>query len=107
MPHNHGTWAIIVGIEGEETNRVYRITADDGPAAVVVDREFKVEPGHPALYQPDDVHSIHVLNGQPALLFHLYGKALETLTDRVAFDLESGKRYPYNEKHFRPSVSTI
>lgn len=106
VPHNHGTWAVIVAIEGEEINRVYRrkAGADGAEGAIELDREFAVRPGQPALYGPDDIHSIHVHADRPALLFHLYGRALETLTERLAFDLETGQSYPYNEKHYRPSV---
>lgn len=104
VPHNHGTWAVIVAIDGQEVNRVYRRAASaDG--RVELDREFVVQPGQPALYGPDDIHSIHVQAARPALLFHLYGRALETLTDRLAFDLETGASYPYNDKHYRPSVA--
>lgn len=103
VPHNHGTWAVIVAIEGEEVNRVYRRKAG-ADSAIELDREFAVRPGQPALYGPDDIHSIHVQADRPALLFHLYGRALETLTERLAFDLETGTSYPYNEKHYRPSV---
>ena len=103
VPHNHGTWAVIVAIEGEEVNRVYRRKAGaDG--AIELDREFAVRPGQPALYGPEDIHSIHVRADRPALLFHLYGRALETLTERLAFDLETSTSYPYNEKHYRPSI---
>lgn len=103
VPHNHGTWAVIVAVEGEEVNRVYRrIGGADG--TVELDHEFTVSAGRPALYGPDDIHSIHVHADRPALLFHLYGRALETLTERLAFDLETGASYPYNEKHYRPSV---
>lgn len=103
VPHNHGTWAVIVAIEGEEINRIYH-PADGADSPVKLAREFAVRPGQPALYGPEDIHSIHVQAERPALLFHLYGRALETLTDRLAFDLESGRSYPYNEKHYRPSV---
>lgn len=103
VPHNHGTWAVIVAVEGEEVNRRYAVS--DGTSRVVQSGEFIVRPGHPAIYGPDDIHSIHVLADRPALLFHLYGRALETLTDRLAFDLETGQSYPYNAKHYRPNAT--
>jgi len=107
VPHNHGTWVVVVAIEGEELNRVYRRAddgSDPGQATLEVDREIVVRPGQPALFLGDDIHSIHVVSDKPALHFHLYGRALETLTERLAFDLESGKVTRYNQTRWRPSV---
>ncbi|NMG35779.1 cysteine dioxygenase [Azoarcus sp. TTM-91] len=108
VPHNHKTWAVIVAVEGEELNRIYQ-RSDDGsdPARGSLELlcEQVVRPGEPGLYLGDDIHSIHVVADRPALHFHLYGRALETLTERLAFDLESGRVSRYNETHWRPSVA--
>jgi len=102
VPHNHGTWAVIVAVQGEEENRIY--AAAPGTGRIAEREVFSVKPGRPALYGPDDIHSIHVRGSEPALLFHLYGRALETLTDRLAFDLATGEQYRYNERHYRPNA---
>ncbi len=39
---------------------------------------------------PDDIHSIHVLGDQSIMHLHMYGKALEEMTERVAYDRENG-----------------
>lgn len=105
VPHDHGTWAVIVAVQGEETNRIYRRAGTPAqPDRILLDHEFKVRPGSPALYAPQDIHSIHLLADQPALLFHLYGRALETLHTRRAYDLATGESYSYNEKHYRPNA---
>src|SRR5207244_3244 len=47
-PHNHTTWAVIVGIDGEEHNRVYERNPDHtepGKGTVKIAREFTVAPG--------------------------------------------------------------
>ena len=92
-PHDHTTWAVIAGIDGEEHQKVYRRTDDGnepGKGTVEVDREFTVTPGTGIGFMPDDIHSIHVLGEQPILHLHMYGRALETMTERVAYDTEAG-----------------
>ncbi len=107
IPHNHGTWAVIVAIVGEELNRIYRRT-DDGSRADFGQLEFVrqhiVKPGEPITFTGADIHSIHVESAQPALHFHLYGQALETLVERVGFNLDTGEVSRYNQKFWRPSA---
>lgn len=107
LPHNHKTWAVIASVQGQEINRLYR-RLDDGRdadlAQLEIDRVLVVEPGRVAGYLPEDIHSIHVEGQQPTLHFHLYGRALETLTEREAFDLETGRVARYNQTQWVPSV---
>lgn len=105
--HNHGTWVVIVAVQGEELNRIYRRTddgGDPGRGTVELHRSHTVRPGAPLALSGDDIHSIHVEGNTPTLHFHLYGRALETLTERVAFNLETGETSRYNQTHWRPSV---
>lgn len=106
-PHNHGTWAVIVAVSGEELNRIYE-RRDDGSDPERADleqvREYVVKPGSPINFMPQDIHSIHVDGAQTVRHFHLYGRALETLTDRLGFDLDTGKVYNYNKNFMRPTV---
>lgn len=106
IPHNHDTWAVIVAIEGEELNRVYR-RADDGRdagfAKLEIEREFTVRPGHSIQFLPDDLHSIHVAGERPTLHFHLYGKPLETLAGRIGIEPATGAIVKYNATQFKPS----
>ncbi len=107
VPHNHTTWAVIVALSGRELNRVYR-RADDGSqpgrARLEQVREAVVEPGAPIAFLPDDIHSIHVQDGPPALHFHLYGRPLETLDGRIGIRPESGEVIRYNASEMSPSV---
>ena len=67
-PHDHTTWAVIAGIDGEEHQWIYRRTDDgsvDGVGTVEVDHEFTVEPGTAIAYMPDDIHSIHIEGDRP------------------------------------------
>lgn len=107
VPHDHRTWAVISAVSGEELNRIYRRTdggSVPGRATLALEREVVVRPGTSVAYLGDDIHSIHVSGTGPTLHFHLYGRALETLTERVAFDLETGTVGPYNKAHWRPNA---
>lgn len=106
IPHNHTTWAVIVAIDGEEENRIYRRTDDGSDPAVAqlaLVRELTVQPGTSVAFLPDDIHSIHVVGNQPTLHFHLYGQPLETLTGRIGVNLETGVVVNYNATQFKPS----
>ena len=92
-PHNHTTWAIVVAVDGEEVNKFYNRT-DDGSAPVKATLEFEkevtVKPGVGVAMMPDDVHSIAVVGDTPTLHFHMYGHAIETLTERIGYNIEEG-----------------
>lgn len=77
--HNHTTWAVVVGFEGQELNRFFDRN-DDADAGVTQVREHLVEAGTGVAMLPDDLHSIHL--DAPALNFHCYGLALERLDER-------------------------
>lgn len=75
--HNHTTWAVIVGVAGEELNRFYDRTADNG---VREKGRHVVRQGSGVSFMPEDLHSIHI--DAPLLNFHMYGLALEQLNRR-------------------------
>lgn len=97
-PHNHTTWAVIVGVHGEEPNRFYRRTEDGGVeqtgGAVVCQ-------GSGVQFMPDDLHSLDIPGGAPMLNFHMYGLAIPQLF----------KRQYYNERdhswHYYPPHTDI
>lgn len=78
--HNHTTWAVVVGFEGQELNRFFTRT-DDGVEQI---HEHMVEAGTGVAMLPDDLHSIHI--DGPSLNFHCYGLALERLESREYFN---------------------
>ncbi|MFN0164419.1 MAG: cysteine dioxygenase [Burkholderiales bacterium] len=84
-PHNHTTWAVIVGIEGDEVNRFYD---RDGSGVARRDAEHVVRQGSGVSFLPDDLHSIHI-NGR-VLNFHMYGMALEQLHRREFYTAADG-----------------
>jgi predicted metal-dependent enzyme (double-stranded beta helix superfamily) len=74
--HNHTTWAVIVGITGEELNRFY----DRASEGVQEKGQFTVKQGTGVAFLPDDLHSIHIQ--APLLNFHMYGLGLDQLHRR-------------------------
>lgn len=82
--HNHTTWAVVVGFEGQELNRFYD-RSDDGVTEV---DSHMVEAGTGVAMLPADLHAIQI-DGR-ALNFHCYGLALERLDSREYYSAADG-----------------
>src|SRR2546421_3468769 len=103
--HNHTTWAVIVGVSGEELNRFYD-RVDEG---VRVKGEYVVKQGTGVAFMPQDLHSIHM--EKPVINFHMYGLALEELPHREYYkaDERVWKVFPPHSdiREARPSTLKI
>jgi predicted metal-dependent enzyme (double-stranded beta helix superfamily) len=80
--HNHTTWAVIVGVSGDELNRFYE-RAENG---VREKGSAVVRQGTGVAFLPQDLHSIHI--DAPVINFHMYGLALEQLFHREYYKAE-------------------
>jgi predicted metal-dependent enzyme (double-stranded beta helix superfamily) len=84
--HNHTTWAVIVGVTGEELNKFY----DRDPKSGVREKgRGVVKQGSGIAFMPEDLHSIHI--EAPLLNFHMYGLALEQLHRREFYKEKEGR----------------
>ena len=92
-PHEHTTWAVIVGMRGRELNRLYGRCAGGGEPQV--QHEVVVERGSGVAMLGDDVHSIHI-EGASAN-FHCYGLALERLSSRRYWHAQHGEWRLYDD----------
>ena len=89
---------MIVGVHGEEPNRLYKRTAEGG---VEQTGKAVVKQGAGVAFMPDDLHSLDIPGGAPMLNFHMYGLAIPQLF----------KREYYNERdhswHYYPPHTDI
>jgi predicted metal-dependent enzyme (double-stranded beta helix superfamily) len=94
-PHNHGgSWAIIGGVQGRESHRMFTETGD---AAAPIDQRatLMVHPGHAVSMMPDGIHAIAVEGDEPILNLHLYGSRFENQQERSEFDEATGERFVF------------
>ena len=82
--HNHTTWAVIVGVTGEELNRFY----DRDGGGVREKGQYVVKQGTGVCFMPDDLHSIHIQ--APLVNFHMYGLGLDQLHSREYYQPQTG-----------------
>ncbi len=89
-PHNHKTWGVVVGLDGDEKNVNWE-RRDDGSrsgfADLAVRNEVIVRRGDVLGFLPEDIHSVHNEGEQASLSLHIYGKSLAHI-DRSEFDPE-------------------
>lgn len=91
--HDHGTFAVIAGLDGEEENTIYRRLDDgseEGIASLEVDRKVILKGGDAIAFMPEDIHRIQVVSKTPTRHFHLYGKGFDQQTSRLEFNIKDG-----------------
>ena len=98
-PHNHATWAVIVGIQGEERNWLFERTDDGstpGRGTVRVVDEQVAGPGTGVALMPEDIHCIQgKAEDGGRLTFHLYGVTTDRQQGRVAYNMADGTYRPF------------
>ena len=93
-PHDHGTWAVVAGVEGIERNVRYK-RLDDGSrpdyAELEVKIDFKASEGDLVCMKTGGIHMVRNETDAVTLSLHTYGKHVNH-TDRSQFDLESKEK---------------
>ena len=93
-PHDHGTWAVVAGIEGVERNVRYNRVDDrsrDDFAELEVKHEFDAAPGEVVCMKSGGIHKVTNETGRMTLSLHTYGRHIN-FTERSQFDLDSNEK---------------
>jgi predicted metal-dependent enzyme (double-stranded beta helix superfamily) len=98
-PHDHGTWVVVAGVDGEESNSHWR--RRDG--TIEREREEVVGPGQVIAFLPRAIHSVTNNSDRITLSLHVYGKNVN-FTERSQFDPATGAEQPFK---IRASSSTV
>lgn len=99
--HDHSTWAVVAGIEGEEPNTLWRRLDDasvPGRCRLAQAGQARIGPGEHIAFGPHDIHSVRIGGTQAIKHLHLYGRSLADLPDRVDFDPQRGTYRKLTEK---------
>ena len=96
-PHDHGTWAIVVGVDGPETNVFWERTDDrsrPGHAELRKLGEKIFHPGDVIAMPTGTIHSVINESDRVTLSLHVYGKHIN-FTQRSRFDPNEQTEEPF------------
>lgn len=89
-PHDHGTWALVAGVDGMETNSLWtRIDDRSRPGRAEIRQQSRrlLGPGDVIAFQPDSIHSVVNETDRVTVSLHVYGMHVN-YTNRSQFDPE-------------------
>lgn len=96
-PHNHGTWAVVAGVDGQETNIFWKRRDNgtrQGYAEVGWNGEKEFGPGETVAFLPHEIHSVENRTEAVTVSLHIYGKHLN-YTGRSQFDPQARLEKPF------------
>lgn len=99
-PHDHGTWAVLAGVDGVERNALYERMDDratPGYAELRKVTEKAVGPGEVLCMAAGSIHSVSNDCGRTSLSLHIYGRNLQHVR-RSKFDPEKRTETPFAVK---------
>lgn len=77
-PHDHETWAIVLGLDGIERNTIYRVI-DPWARTVEPVSTVTLKAGESVVLLPDAIHATEALGPRSTYHLHLYGRPLDSL----------------------------
>jgi predicted metal-dependent enzyme (double-stranded beta helix superfamily) len=87
-PHDHGTWSVIAGLQGHETQHRWK-RLDDGSkpgyAELLRDGSERIDTSTIVTLDSNAIHSVHNDSGAPSVTLHVYGMNVE-YTGRRKYD---------------------
>ncbi len=96
-PHDHGTWAVVAGIDGPERNEFYERTDDRtrlGYADLKKVGEKVCDASDVVALPQGMIHSVWNETDRVTLSLHIYGKHINH-TGRSQFDLDKQTETPF------------
>lgn len=93
-PHDHGTWAVVAGVDGVERNTRYcRVDDRSRPdrAELEVKHEIDADEGELICMKTGGIHSVRNETDKVTLSLHTYGHHVN-FTTRSQYDLETGEK---------------
>lgn len=96
-PHNHKTWAVVVGMEGQE-QEINWDRLDDGSRTGYAELKQKdthvMTAGDVVRCYPEHIHSVSNVGKSISVSLHTYGRHIN-YTNRSEFDPEQKREKPY------------
>ena len=96
-PHDHGTWAVVVGLKGCERNTRWRRLDDGtrpGHASIAIADEHLVGAGDVVAMRSGVIHSVRNEGVGVSVSLHIYGRHVN-FTGRSRFDPQAQREMPY------------
>jgi predicted metal-dependent enzyme (double-stranded beta helix superfamily) len=103
-PHDHGTWGVVIGVEGEEINAFWRRTDNGsrpGYARLEQASEQCCARGDAITLLPDTIHSVQNETGDISVSLHVYGRHVD-YTERFQFDIGKMTATPWQAQTWQP-----
>jgi predicted metal-dependent enzyme (double-stranded beta helix superfamily) len=96
-PHEHGTWAVVLGVTGVEVNTNWERIDDgsvEGHAELRKVNEQSISAGEVITMKTGAIHSVKNPTKETTLSFHVYGHHLNH-TGRSQFDVQNNREIPF------------
>jgi predicted metal-dependent enzyme (double-stranded beta helix superfamily) len=96
-PHNHGTWAVVVGVEGDEVNIFYKREDDGSRPGHAELKELSTKtfaPGRALAMPPHIIHAVRNDSDKLSVSLHVYGRNIN-FTGRSKFDPARNLEEPF------------